>query len=136
MLLRFWKSWHNYWNRAARSGRENKHRSSVGKVKSLMANKQRRTRGSQLTFHVLQRKEITHCIPETGSNVNKERNASRFVPSVIRSHHMSGNQPVTLSTRCFSLCSVSCFSSAWSLPGKTLQFHWERGGERDPLGTL
>lgn len=111
--------------------------SPVGeKLNHHMAHKQRWPRGSQLTCHVEGMKETTHCFPETGNNVHKERNISHFVPSVIKSHCMSGYQSVTLSTWCFSLCSVSFFSSAWSLPGKTLLFHWGRGGERDLLGTI
>lgn len=100
------------------------------KLNHCLANKQRWTRGTQLTCCVVQMKETTHCIPETGNNVHKERNVSRFVPSVIKIHHMSCNQSVTLSTWCFSLCSVSFFSFACSLPSKTLQFHRERRGRK------
>lgn len=89
-------------------------------------------KGKPIECHVKQMKETTCCIPETGNNVRKE-NVSHFVPSLIKSLHMSFNQSVTLCTWRFSLCSVSFFSSAWSLPGKTLHPHGERGGEKDLL---
>lgn len=114
MLLKLCKPWQHPWKRATRHGR----RTGTGPVwqrsRCWMANRRRWTRGSPWSRrHVVRMNETAHCIPATGTNAHKERNVSRFVPSVIKSHRISGNQSVTLSPRSFSFCSVSFFSSAW-----------------------
>lgn len=70
--------------------------SIVGKVKPFHGQSIKMNKGKPVELPCC-RNETTRCIPETGNNVHKG-NVPCFVLSVIKSHHMSFNQSVTLAT--------------------------------------